>query len=194
MLYFWLLLLAHGLADFVLQNNRVSAAKCANKWQGYALHGLAIFLCTFAAVHFFGWESALLAAGVITGVHLSLDWLKNLGREYQLKKGRKPGVQGLIIDQCLHILTLFLAWRLADRPVDTAVARFYGGILSPLGQLPGTEEMVGLAVYAYAIFGGAVFIRIALDKSLGYILADSRDNVSRLAEYIGILSVSSSSP
>lgn len=192
MLYFWLLLLVHGLADFVLQNNRVSAAKCANKWQGYALHGLAIFLCTFAAVHFFGWESALLAAGVITGVHLSLDWLKNLGREYQLKKGRKPGVQGLIIDQCLHILTLFLAWRLADRPVDTAVARFYGGILSPLGQLPGTEEMVvGLAVYAYVIFGGAVFIRIALDQIFppGYILADSRDNAQQVAagKYIGIL-------
>ena len=91
MLYFWLLLLAHGLADFVLQNNRVSAAKCANKWQGYALHGLAIFLCTFAAVHFFGWESALLAAGVITGVHLSLDWLKTLAANTSSRKAGNLG-------------------------------------------------------------------------------------------------------
>lgn len=189
MLYFWLLLLAHGLADFVLQTNRVSSAKCANQWQGYAHHGLAIFLCTFAAVHFFGWKSALLAAGLITGIHLSLDWLKNIGQVY-FAKGRR--VQGLIIDQCLHILTLFLIWRLLDSPVDTTVTSFYAGILSPLGQLQGTEKIVsGIAVYAYVVFGGAVLIRIALDQVFppGYVVADSGDNAEQVAagKYIGIL-------
>ena len=51
--------------------------------------------------------------------------------------------------------------------------------------------VVGLAVYAYVIFGGAVFIRIALDQIFppGYILADSGDNAKQVAagKYIGIL-------
>lgn len=199
MLYFWLLVLAHGLADFILQTKGVSAAKGANKWQGYARHGLAIFLCTFAAVHFFGWKSALLAAGLVTGVHLSLDWLKNIGRAFFPKKKKQLRVQGLLIDQCLHILTLFLTWRLLDNPVDTAIAGFYARILSPMGQFPGTEKIVsGLAVYIFVVFGGAVLIRFTLDQIFppGYIIAgqlksdSTANNESRsvaAGKYIGIL-------
>ena len=76
MLFFWLLVLAHGLADFILQTNGISATKCENKWQGYASHGLAVLICTFVAVHFYGWKSALLAAGLVTAAHVALDWLK----------------------------------------------------------------------------------------------------------------------
>ena len=198
MLYFWLLVLAHGLADFILQTKGVSAAKSANKWQGYARHGLAIFLCTFAAVHFFGWKIALLSAGLVTGVHLSLDWLKNVGRAYYAKKKKQPRVQGLLIDQCLHILTLFLMWRLVDSPVDTAVAGFYAEIFSPMG-LPGTEKIVsGLAVYTFVVFGGAVLIRFTLDQIFppGYIIAgqlkpdstaNSESRSVAAGKYIGIL-------
>lgn len=185
MLFFWLLVLAHGLADFILQTDRISAAKCKHKWQGYARHGLAVFICTFAAVHFYGWKSALLAAGLVTAAHVALDWLKNIGRTLYakiLKREARPGVPGLLMDQSLHLLTLLWAWRLLDRPVDTAVAGFYAGVLAPLGQFSGAEKVVsGLAVYILVAFGGAVLIRFALDQvfPLGYIDGKQRKKLDK---------------
>ena len=183
MLFFWLLVLAHGLADFILQTDAISAAKCKNKWTGYAYHGLAVFICTFAAVHFYCWKSALLAAGLVTVVHLSLDWLKNIGRALYakiLKKEARAGMPGLLMDQALHLLTLLWVWRLLDRPVDTAVAGFYAGVLAPLGQFSGAEKVVsGLAVYTLVAFGGAVLIRFALDQVFppGYIDGKQRKDL-----------------
>ncbi len=207
MLFFWLLVLAHGLADFILQTNGISATKCENKWQGYASHGLAVLICTFVAVHFYGWKSALLAAGLVTAAHVALDWLKNIGRTLYakiLKREARPGVPGLLMDQSLHLLTLLWAWRLLDRPVDTAVAGFYAGVLAPLGQFPGAERVVsGLAVYTLVAFGGAVLIRFALDQVFppGYIDDDQRKELDKVpnpvadeqgkevaaGKYIGIL-------
>ena len=185
MLFFWLLVLAHGLADFILQTDAISAAKCKNKWTGYAYHGLAVFICTFAAVHFYCWKSALLAAGLVTVVHLSLDWLKNIGRALYakiLKKEARAGMPGLLMDQALHLLTLLWVWRLLDRPVDTAVAGFYAGVLAPLGQFSGAEKVVsGLAVYTLVAFGGAVLIRFALDQVFppGYIDGKQRKKLGK---------------
>ena len=190
MLFFWLLVLAHGLADFILQTDGISAAKCKHKWQGYARHGLAVFICTFAAVHFYGWKSALLAAGLVTAAHVALDWLKNIGRTLYaeiLKREARPGVPGLLIDQALHLLTLLWAWRLLDRPVDTAVAGFYAGVLAPLGQFPGAERVVsGLAVYTLVAFGGAVLIRFALDQvfPLGYIDGKQRKKLDKVPSLV----------
>lgn len=193
MLFFWLLLLAHGLADFVLQSDAINSAKCQNKWQGYTRHGLGVFLCTLAAIHFYGWKGALLAGGLVTMVHLALDWLKNVGRTLYskiMKREARPGVPGLLIDQLLHILTLFWVWRLLDKPpVDTAVTGFYAKVLAPLGQFPGAERaVVGLAVYILVAFGGAVLIRIALDQIFpsGYI-ADGLSTQVTAGKYIGIL-------
>jgi hypothetical protein len=192
MLYFWLLILGHGLADFIFQTDGISAAKCKNKWQGYARHGLAVFICTFAAIHFYGWKSALLAAGLVTAAHLALDWLKNAGRTLFskiLKREVRAGMPGLLFDQALHLLSLLWVWRLLDRPVDTAVAGFYSGVLSPLGQFSGAEKVVsGLAVYTLVAFGGAVLIRFALDQVFppGYI-DDSPGKEVAAGKYIGIL-------
>lgn len=192
MLFFWLLLLAHGLADFILQTNAISSAKCKNLWQGYALHGLAVFLCTLAAIHFYGWKGALLAAGLVTAVHLALDWLKNIGRALYakiLKREARPGVQGLLLDQALHILTLLWVWQLVDRPASTTVAGFYTKVLAPLGQFAGAERVAsGLAVYILVAFGGAVLIRIALDQIFypGY-FAHSQGKEVTAGKYIGVL-------
>lgn len=171
MTYFWLLLLAHGIADFILQTDAISAAKCKNHWQGYARHGLAVFLCTLAAVHFFGWLGALLAAAMVTGIHLTLDWLKNTGRRLGAKvlaRSSRPGVPGLILDQFLHILTLLWVWHLLDRPADTAVTKLYSAGLIPVYTLLQSIQLDKvvqvLAIYVMAGFGGAVLVRISLDQ------------------------------
>ena len=191
MLFFWLLLLAHGVADFILQTAAVSSAKCQNKWRGYFWHGAAVFACTLLAIHFYGWRGALLAAALVTAVHLALDWLKNKGRALcskVRKREARPGVPGLIIDQLLHILSLLWIWRLLDRPVDTAVAGFYTKVLAPLGRFPGAERVVaGISIYILVAYGGAVLIRIALDQVFPGYAVDGQEKGVAAGKYIGIL-------
>jgi len=190
-MYFWLLLLAHGTADFIFQPDAVSAAKCRNQWQGYALHGLAIFGCTWAAVHFFGWRQARAAAAAVTGIHLLLDWLKNLGRTVLaqvLKRPERPGLPGLLLDQALHIYTLLWVWRIWDRPVHAPAARFYAGVFAPvqIDLVSWGKILPVLTVYVFVAFGGAVLVRMGLDQLLP---GPGRNEAGRkpAGKYIGIL-------
>lgn len=191
MLFLWLLLLAHALADFVFQTDAISLQKCKGKWQGYARHGLAVFLCTLAAIHFYGLRIALLAAGIVTATHLVLYLLKNKGRvlfSRMLRREMRPGVQGLLADQVLHVLILLWVWHLLDKPVDTAVAGFYTGVLAPVGGFPGAEKVVvGLVVYITVAFGGAVLIRIALDQVFPSGVVTTVRAEATAGKYIGIL-------
>lgn len=191
MLYFWLLLLAHGIADFVLQTEKVSSAKCRSQWQGYTWHGAGVFLCTLAAIHFFGWANALWAALMVTGIHIALDWLKNTGRILLAKSGKfsqRPGVPGFLLDQALHILTLLWVWSLLEGPIHTGVAGFYGIVLSPVNSLPAldqAEKIVSvLAIYVLTSFGGAVLVRMSLDQLFPQ--GKMRGETSA-GKYIGIL-------
>ena len=133
-----------------------------------------------------------MAAGLVTAAHLALDWLKNAGRTLFskiLKREVRAGMPGLLFDQALHLFSLLWVWRLLDRPVDTAVAGFYSGVLSPLGQFSGAEKVVsGLAVFTSVAFGGAVLIRFALDQVFppGYIVDGPGKEVAA-GKYIGIL-------
>lgn len=196
MTFFWLLLLAHGVADFILQSNSISMAKCKNQWQGYVRHGLAVLLCTFAALHFFGWLTALAAAGLITGVHLLLDWLKNTGRAVGarlFKTSARPGMPGLLLDQALHVLSLLWVWYILDRPVNAAVAGFYSKVLSPVNSLQPDwhlERVVPvLAIYVLVAFGGAVLVRMGLDQLVAQeeLQGTSGNSGASAGKYIGIL-------
>ena len=189
--YFLLLLLAHGVADFILQTDAVSAAKCKNQWQGYVRHGLAVFLCTLGALHFYGWLSALKGAALVSIAHLALDVLKNLGRSAGarlLGKPSRPGVFGLLLDQVLHIFILLWTWHLLDRPVDTSVTGFYAAVLTPVQPfLPsGMEQAVlVLAICVLTAFGGAVLVRLSLDKLFPD--GEGLRGATAAGKYIGIL-------
>lgn len=189
MLYFWLLLLAHGLADFLFQTDAISSAKCKNQWHGYAYHGLGVLLCTLAAINFFGWVNALLAAFLITAVHLSLDWLKNMGRSVHsriVRRTLRPGVPGFILDQALHIVTLLWVWYIFEIPADAAITKFYSDALAPMAQFPWVLENVVpvLAVYVLVALGGAVLVRMSLDQ----LFPDGKlRGETPAGKYIGIL-------
>jgi len=187
--YFWLLLLSHGLADFVFQTDSISSAKCDNQWQGYLRHGLIVFLCTFAAIHFYGWGNALLSAMFITVIHTVLDWLKNTSRTLLSKLRNtqyRPGVPGLLLDQALHIFTLLWAWHILDRPVNNAIATFYSAAFAPTGDMISMMDKIipVLAIYVLTAFGGAVLVRMSLDQL--FPTGELRGETSA-GKYIGIL-------
>lgn len=191
MTFLWLLLLAHGIADFILQTDFISAAKSINRWQGYIYHGLGIFICTLLAVHFFGWWTAFIAACLVTLTHLLLDWIKSItcSMRTRLVKGGRLTVVGFVVDQMLHIVILVWIWHLLDSPVDKAVAGFYNTIFFPLYldiTVTRLEVVVMVAaVFIFVSFGGSVFIRKVLDQL--YPAGPGIRGETPAGKYIGIL-------
>ena len=108
-MYFWLLLLAHGTADFIFQTDAVSAAKCRNQWQGYALHGLAIFGCTGRRCTFSAGGKPWRAAAAGDRHSPAAGLAENLGRTVLaqvLKRPERPGLPRVVgwTRRCTFIL------------------------------------------------------------------------------------------
>lgn len=85
------LLLAHVLADFVLQTNRMAASNLQPAM--LALHGLIVLVTSAAAT---GSASPWLLA--LTGVHLAID----LAKSFWSKRGLGP----CVVDQAAHLASL----------------------------------------------------------------------------------------
>lgn len=192
MTFFWLLLLAHATADFILQTDAVSLAKCRLQWRGFLYHGLGVFLCTLFAVHFFGWWTAAAAAGLVTLTHLSLDWLYNSFIHFKTKRTGttlQPGLAGFLLDQLLHIYILLWVWHLLDKPADLAVAGFYQAVFLPVyDSLRGLDSETAvplLAVFVMVGFGGAPLVRKTLDRLFPHGTGFKEDTSA--GKYIGIL-------
>src|SRR5262249_32790207 len=73
--------LAHLLADFVFQTDRLVSQKRAGKWQGYLWHGLIHYAAALALVAFFVKASALSSKTyavllLLIAMHLLIDAAK----------------------------------------------------------------------------------------------------------------------
>src|SRR5690554_2898418 len=102
--FFLLALLAHLVADFVLQPAAVNNRKEQGKVSGFLLHGLVIFLLTFLAVHWYGLKTAFLYGVLVTAMHLLID----LGK-FLAGRRAKPGTELFLFltDQLLHLAVVF---------------------------------------------------------------------------------------
>lgn len=100
---FPILLLAHLIADFPLQTNRIYALKTQGN-KGLALH-VAIHLAVAAMLLDQPWQHLplLLAYGAI---HFTVDWFK-------LNQTAVRQTPGFVLDQLAHLLTIILltAWQ-----------------------------------------------------------------------------------
>ncbi|MBE7529553.1 MAG: DUF3307 domain-containing protein [Ardenticatenaceae bacterium] len=98
MTIFFTLLLAHLLADFPLQTNRIFRMKVQGP-KGLALHVTIHVLVTALLAHNF-WQvwPTLLVLGFL---HYVTDWAK-------LRYANDPLTPGFIVDQVIHVLTLIL--------------------------------------------------------------------------------------
>jgi hypothetical protein len=149
--------LAHLLADFVFQTDRLVSQKRAGKWRGYLWHGLIHYAAALALVAFFVKASALSIKtyGVLlllTAVHLLIDAAKiRLTSRGFLPDGSLP----YVADQLVHFLTVVLAaWILS--PAVTFSQAF-----SPIGGLRSlqTKWLAVPVVYVAVVFGGGYLIR-----------------------------------
>jgi len=71
-------LLAHVVADFVLQADSVVESKGRRMIGGYLRHGAIVFASSAVAFHLYGLGVAAVLALVVSAAHVAIDWLKNL--------------------------------------------------------------------------------------------------------------------
>ncbi|MDI6638930.1 MAG: DUF3307 domain-containing protein [Bacillota bacterium] len=71
-------LLAHVVADFVLQADSVVESKCKRMIGGYLRHGAIVFASSAVAFHLYGLGVAAVLALIVSATHVAIDWLKNL--------------------------------------------------------------------------------------------------------------------
>src|SRR5262249_31515358 len=127
--------LAHLLADFVFQTDRLVAKKHSGKWSGYLLHGVVHYFSALLLMGFFVRASALSVKTyfvllLLTATHLLLDAAKiRLTTAGFLRDGSFT----YIADQFVHFLTVLLAaWILAPGIP-------FGQLLQPIGNLRSAE-------------------------------------------------------
>ncbi|HJZ63883.1 MAG TPA: DUF3307 domain-containing protein [Candidatus Acidoferrum sp.] len=149
--------LAHLLADFVFQTDRLVAKKRSGKWSGYFLHGLVHYFSSLLLVGFFVKASALsfktyFVLLLLSATHLLVDATKiRLTSTGFLRDGSFTYVG----DQFVHFLTVvFAAWILAP---NIAFSLLFG----PVGTLRSAEtKWISVPiVYVAVMFGGGYLIR-----------------------------------
>lgn len=189
--------LAHFSADFLLQSDRMVQARTAGRVWPYLAHAGTVAAVLFVLLHFYGVGAAAFFAILVAGLHLILDWLKDL-----LGRKGSPRVQVALFvgDQVLHGLVLFFSWQwLAPRP-DPRVLYYYGLLVPPraaavFGTAQGTPAielnlvLAVVLVYVAVMFAGAVLLRKILDALGVSPRREPGDDASagRIGKYIGIL-------
>ncbi len=180
---FYLLILAHVLADFPFQFKSILQDKCSGRLKGYLWHMLIHF--TFMLILTFPYIfslRAILPLIIITLSHGMLDFIKN-----SLKKLVLPSTELFLFlfDQFIHIILIFFIWDLASFFSKPYILP-YSSRLQTLFSLYGFHIVTGLIVYTYVIFGGSVLVRKVLDlPSIGLPLDDNNQRAA--GRYIGMV-------
>jgi len=156
---FLALYLAHLLADFVFQTDRVVVAKKEGRWRSYLLHGATHYAITLAIVAAMNpglvvtwtFQRVLLALCL---VHLLLDWAK-----FALaNRGWIPdNVWSFTADQTAHLATITGATLLIARPSWQSVATYLQKI-----RLEQDKILLVAVIYIAVIFCGGYFIRFLI--------------------------------
>lgn len=111
---FLYLLLAHFLADFVLQPEKLVKWK-QRQWSGIAVHGLVHMGISLVLLAVYLPNMSVIAAILlVAAAHFLIDWLKII-----YERGAKKYVGPFLADQAAHIAVLALAaYALGDVPLS----------------------------------------------------------------------------
>ncbi len=146
---FWLLLLAHFIADFPLQSDKIFALKSKYKW-GVLPHIFISFITNLiVAFPYLGFRNFWFAVFFLVGVHFLLDWSKIL----LTQKFLKDSLFVFILDQLFHISFIWLiCYYLFDIPSpdikNKFVTEFYLN----------KKVILTFSGLIFSIFGGGVII------------------------------------
>ena len=167
----YLALLAHLLADFIFQTEKMTAEKAALSHRAFIKHSLTAGLLNFIFLIYFGLFSAIIYTLAIILSHLMIDYAKN-SFQTRLEK-----LTLFLLDQFLHFASIIILWYLIYHP---APAREFFSLTAEFfsQQIPWSAEQIllYLLIFLAAVFLGDVIIAAALEKiAPGIAAADRRD-------------------
>jgi len=162
------ILLAHSLGDFVLQSERMIAAKTTIR--GYVEHGLVHYallagsLC-FLSRDIFSIHIEILLLGYVS-IHLVIDFVKHTSISRKLVA---DSTTVFIADQLLHFLTMALLARLLGNMTWHQLATQFTWSVQSRERVLATG-----VVYTLAIFAGGYLVRyltnsLAVERPLRYL-------------------------
>jgi hypothetical protein len=191
-----LTLIAHVLADFILQTNAIVARKSQLKIAGFATHGLTVLATLLLLLHHYQLGQILIYSLLVTGVHLLLDWVKEL--IVARSKSRRTELVAFYVDQFLHCLVLLLIWQHFSWQPAPWVNGFYNWLVSPrlqavfganasLMTVSHEKVLLILLTYLSVCWGGVVFV----DKFLDFLSVSGASrtqcNAPEIGRLIGII-------
>jgi len=146
---FWLLILAHFIADFPLQSDKIFALKSKYKW-GLIPHIIISFITNlFIAFPYLGFKDFWFAVLFLAIIHFLLDWLKILFT----KKFLNDSMFIFLLDQMLHIFFIWLTCLyLLDIPSPEIKNKFV------MNYYFNKKVILPLTGLVFSIFGGGVII------------------------------------
>lgn len=187
------MILAHVIADFLLQNTQIVAEKKRGVLRSHLLHFAGHLTALILLTHpYFSPVTAVLWFA-LPSAHLLVDWLK-----YRLFPAEHQAAALIfLLDQALHLLIIFHAWQWTNPPLCQPLLSFYHRLLTPAGSSlihrlfsMGLSPVLLIAiVYGFVIFGGAVLVRQVLDLKTLRLAGpvDNFDDTRRAGRYIGML-------
>ncbi|TEB07425.1 hypothetical protein Psch_00978 [Pelotomaculum schinkii] len=173
MTFLYMLFLAHVLADFLFQTDRIVEEKSQLLWKGFIKHGIALFICSFFAVHFYGLKLALYLSLLITLFHLLIDFSKNYLYSKVKKKELWFSPVIFIVDQIIHLYMVILFIELFDFNIEPNILGFYSWLFPLeiginqkeylLRIFPINKCLITVIAYLYITLGGAILTRMVID-------------------------------
>lgn len=193
-----LTLLAHGLADFVLQSERTVHRKQNRNWLGFLGHGLTVFCSAFLLLISYEWPTVFLFVGIITISHIIIDRVKIAFVSHNPVKD----VVWFLGDQLIHLAVIVLVWQYFEFRLSEPVLRLSTLFVTPAAVATFSRSLpkAGLAlhpilacliVYLYICWGGGFFIKKALNALQEHAaianLKSEKDRLQNTGFWIGVL-------
>jgi hypothetical protein len=171
---FYLFLLAHLVADFVLQPYWLVVRK--RRWDGLLIHGGVVLACMLALPLIDRAALALWPAVLgVTAVHIAADWWK-------VRHGDRipgPPIVPFMLDQAIHITTLTVALSLA-----LPAGRVWAIAASPAAPLA-----ISAAAYVVAACATPIAVMIWLDPAFQHAALAGRARLRSLLAGAGVVSI-----
>lgn len=181
-----LLVLAHLIADYILQTKIMAEHKSEMRIKWFLLHGVIVFLVSFLMIFNYGILFALKVSGILFLSHIIIDFIKEgINNIFKLNNGK---VVTFFVDQILHLLIIIFVWSSFDGYKGMTVFRI--NIQEPYKQLfkwftISIQDFLFLLIFYIAvIFVGAVI----LDLIMNLVNVEHfKEENTKISRYIGIV-------
>jgi len=183
-----LLILAHLVADFILQTEGISRSKEEFKFSACFIHFFLTFAVTFLFIFNYGLIPALLISATLAVIHILIDLFKGLLGRW-IKNTPMVRLFLFIGDQALHLLSITVVFSYIIKNSYDSQMVISMGRVEPLTNflhffLIDLNKLILLLIfYIVIMFAGTVF----LDLILGLVNRDFEYYDTRVSRYIGVI-------